>query len=94
MVSYSKAGNLDKWIELSVRCYELRKETLGEDHHDTILSLVDLINAFSYLNDTVRCLEMYRVYYKICVKLLGEDHPDTKAVLKKIMELESRLGEG
>ena len=59
--------------------YNARKETLGENHPDTLASLNNLANSYSVLGEYNKALELKNAVYNARKVILGETHPDTLA---------------
>ena len=71
-------------IGLYTRVFDLRRETLGEDHEDTLKAMAALAACYGDLQGCEKkSKELYEELHYLRKKNLGEKHPDTLAVLEK-----------
>ena len=73
--------------------YNASKETLGENHPDTLASLNNLANSYSNLGEYNKALELKNAVYNARKEILGEKHPDTLASLNNLANSYSYLGD-
>ena len=73
--------------------YNASKETLGENHPNTLSSLINLANSYSDLGEYNKALELKNAVYNARKEILGETHPDTLASLNNLANSYSDLGD-
>ena len=91
-VSYSKAGNIQKALELGEKVYELRRRILGEDHPHTLVSLGNLASSYSDSGNIQKAMELDEKVYELRRRILGEEHPDTLRSLSNLASSYSDTG--
>ena len=73
--------------------YNASKETLGENHPDTLSSLINLANSYSDLGDYNKACELQNAVYNARKEILGEKHPNTLSALHNLANSYSDLGD-
>ena len=73
--------------------YNARKEILGENHLDTLSSLLSLANSYFSLGDYSKALEMRSAVYNARKEILGENHLDTLSSLLSLANSYFSLGD-
>jgi tetratricopeptide (TPR) repeat protein/CHAT domain-containing protein len=86
-VRLSKAGKGREALALARRAYETRKRVLGERHHDTLLSLVNLATQLNDQGDRRQARAAYEQALRGYKELLGDGHPTTAWVLGSLGNL-------
>ena len=79
-----------KWAQA---LYDHRKNTLGEEHPDTLSALNNLGITYSYLGERQKALEIEEKVYALMYKILGEEHPYTLTALNNLGVTYIYLGE-
>lgn len=79
-------------LSLFLRVYEIRRNTLGESHPDTINALHRLAGAYGHCGNHKKALETAQTVYPMEQSLLGEDHPDTLLSLRNLSAAHDHLG--
>ena len=62
----------------------IRENVLGLQHPDTAYSYNNIGSVYDNIGDYNKALEYYYKALKICEKILGKDHPNTKVVSENI----------
>ena len=88
-----KTGNYIKAKNTYQELYDLFKCELGEKHPDTLASLNNLANSYSYLGDYNKACELQNAVYNACKEILGEKHPDTLSALHNLAISYADLGD-
>ena len=65
-------------------CWELRKVSLGENHHDRLPSLIDLAAHYQEPADSPITEEINRIAVNISGQILGESHSDTMESISRL----------
>ena len=73
--------------------YNERKEILGENHPDTLASLLSLASSYFDLRDYKKACELQSVVYNAFKEILGEKHPNTLSALNNLASSYSCLGD-
>ncbi|KAI9700241.1 MAG: hypothetical protein M1836_002255 [Candelina mexicana] len=85
-------GRCDEAEELTVQVMETNKKVLGEEHPDTLTSMINL--AWMYFNQG-RCKEAEELIIQVIKtnkKMLGEEHPDTLTSMANLARIYSKQG--
>ena len=61
--AFGDLGDHSKAMELHKKLYALRCEKLGEEHPNTVYSLIGLANSYGDLGDYNNALELYKRAY-------------------------------
>ena len=88
-----KTGNYIKAKNTYQELYDLFKCELGETHPDTLASLNNLTNSYSYLGDYNKAYKLQNAVYNARKEILGETHPDTLTSLNNLAIFYSYLGD-
>lgn len=94
----SSAGNLGRAYELMDRlgeATELYEEVLagyaevyGDEHEETLRSMVNLAVAYTSAGEHGQAADTYRRLHRACVSKLGEEHPSALRARKAASEAE------
>ena len=71
-------------VQLTQQLYVLYKETLGENHSDTLNTLDDLADYYDKLGDYNQAIQCGLQVYEISKQVLGLHHQDTLARLNNL----------
>jgi len=74
---YDDAGRLDLAVPIYERVLEARREKLGEQHPDTLLSMSNLGIALEHSGQVGRAIPLFENAFEAQRTKRGEDHPDT-----------------
>jgi tetratricopeptide (TPR) repeat protein/CHAT domain-containing protein len=92
-VRLANAGKGRDALALMRQAHDIRQRVLGERHHDTLLSLVNLATQLSDLGDRRQARADYEQALRGYKELLGDDHPTTAWVLGSLGALLEEVGE-
>lgn len=81
---YMQLGNLEKAAELRLRVLEVRKDVLGAEHPETLISVNDMGSLMFELGRFEQAETYFRQAYEARRVTLGESHPDTLVSLNDI----------
>ncbi len=89
--SYKELGQFDNAIEQLERSAAVLKEIFGNEHTDTLATLVDLAQAFERGGKKLQAIELYESVRDVRIRTIGSEHPDTIAVLHNLGRTLTRL---
>lgn len=90
-IAYSKIEDYSKASELLKKTYDFQRQTLGDVHRDTLLTLNNLANILCKTGDVHSALPLYEKAYALCSK--NVDREDlTIAILENLARVHGRLG--
>jgi hypothetical protein len=70
------------------------KNLLGEEHPDVAYPLNNLGMLYENINDYIKAGSYLAEAHELFFKTLGNDHPNTKFVLKNLENVRKKLDEG
>lgn len=85
-------GNFKKALEKNEECYKLRLSFFGENHTDTLKSLITIASSLSALGNYNEALVKAYECYKLSKEIFGEKHISTLSSLHSIATDLSNLG--
>ena len=88
----SRLGDARKAIELNQNALDIRRQILGERHHDTASSFDSVGIALGELGEHRKALEYHQKALDIRREVLGEKHSDTATSLNNVGSALSNLG--
>ncbi len=78
---FKALGESEKEFELCETVYMYRRESLGEEHPETLRSQVSLASAYAELGELQKALELLEQVYPVLCRVNGEEHPTTLSAL-------------
>jgi non-specific serine/threonine protein kinase/serine/threonine-protein kinase len=63
--------------ELNARALEIKRRVLGPEHPDTLKSMGNLANVYTYEGKDAQAEELFNQTLEIQKRVLGPEHPDT-----------------
>ncbi|HZH31413.1 MAG TPA: tetratricopeptide repeat protein [Pyrinomonadaceae bacterium] len=90
---YGSLGDYKRHLEYAEKALEIRRELLGELHHDTATSFNNVGSVYGQLGDYKRSLEYAEKALEIRREVLSERHPDTAASFHNVGIAYGQLGE-
>jgi tetratricopeptide (TPR) repeat protein len=88
-----RKGEYDRALPLYEQCLAKRKRFLGDDHPDTLSTLIELAVVFDRKGEYDRALPLYEECLEKRKKILGDDHPDTILTINELALLFVHKGE-
>ena len=79
-----KMGDTERALEYAERSYEIRKEVLGEEHPETLITRYNIAMMRGVSEGPEKKLELLEEVYELQKKNLGEDDPDLLTTLSSI----------
>ncbi|MBF0107693.1 MAG: tetratricopeptide repeat protein [Magnetococcales bacterium] len=92
IIDLSHAGQFSAALPLARRALEIRENTLGPDHPDTIVSLNNLAMLHKEMGNHAAAIPLARRILTIRENTLGPDHPDTARSLNNLASLNKNIG--
>ncbi|MGO5180089.1 tetratricopeptide repeat protein [Catenibacterium mitsuokai] len=87
------SNNYDFAVYLIQQLYAFYKETLGENHSDTLSTLDDLSDYYDKLRDCNQAIQCGLQVYEISEQILGLHHQDILARLNNLAAYYAHFGE-
>jgi tetratricopeptide (TPR) repeat protein len=91
--TYSNLGEHQKAKELQATVLEKRKQVLGDNHPDTLLTMGNLASTYSALGEHQNAKELMATVLEKRKQVLGDNHPDTLLTMGNLASTYSALGE-
>ncbi|KAK7052619.1 FabD/lysophospholipase-like protein [Favolaschia claudopus] len=88
----SEAGHYEKAEVLRVAIVERRKEELGNEHPDTLMSMASLAATYSELGRWSDAESLEVAVLEAQKRVLGNEHPDTLSAMASLAATYSELG--
>jgi len=82
--TYERLGLFGPAEAHALRAVEIRRELLGEEHPDTLMSVNNLASAYYYQGRDPEAERLHRETLDIRRRVLGEEHPDTLASMRNL----------
>jgi len=92
VVQLFQQGLFKQALPLAENAYNIRKQILGEKHHDTLASLNNLASIYLELGRFSEALPLSEKAYSLAKNELGEKHPLTLAGLNNLAGIYLKLG--
>jgi len=80
-------------LKLLGNAWQTRRDALGEEHPDTLVSMSNLADEHMRLGDFERARELQAHVWEAREVVLGEDHPDTLSSMNNLANVLFRLGD-
>jgi len=85
-------GVYDQAEELLLECFSLRKRLIGEDHHDTLVTMNALAELLAITERPQDAIAMYNDVIIKRKRICGEDNKETIESIKGLAQLYNNLG--
>ncbi|GLA56321.1 hypothetical protein AnigIFM63604_008383 [Aspergillus niger] len=82
-------GRWEKAQQLKMQVMETRRIKLGEDHPDTLTSMVNLAFSWKSSGQHAAALDLLKVSLAKQKQVLGLDHPDVSSNLQTLLQWET-----
>jgi hypothetical protein len=87
--TYFAQGQWEKAEQLDKQLLDLRKSKLGEDHPETLSSMVRLASTWKYSGHDAKAVHLLRHCLIKQRKILGSNHPQTLSTSQRLLEWET-----
>lgn len=87
------SNDYDLAVYLTQQLYAFYKETLGENHSDTLSTLDDLSDYYDKLGDCNQVIQCGLQVYELSEQVLGLHHQDTLARLNNLAAYYAHFGD-
>jgi len=92
VVQFNQQGLFKQALPFAEKAFRIRKDSLGEEHPDTLISFSNFASIYSQLGHFSEALPLFEKVYSLSKKVLGEKHPDTLASLDNLAYIYLKLG--
>jgi tetratricopeptide (TPR) repeat protein len=83
-MAYYAAGQFDRALRLHEQVLKARRAKLGDDHPDTLLSMINLASSYWAAGQNDRAIPLYEQVLKAQRAKLGDDHPGTLITMNNL----------
>jgi len=92
LVELYQKGQAQQAVPYAEKIFNIRKDTLGEKHPNTLTSLNNLAVIYRAVGRLDEALPLYEKAYGLLLQVLGDRHPDTLSSLNNLAGIYQAVG--